>query len=243
VKRVLAILIGAACIAFVVWLGLQSSKDTNYVVWFGIASAFIAPLGMGLIGYGIAGSDRAAFTQLSKVPEIAKLVEKANSEEERVRFLELERQRLDEIVRFEAERLTLETRKISLEKDASRILRELEALDEQIKQLGLQLPEGIAVDQLSRLRERLQASQRGDVFFRFRHKHFAVKKDAISGWPYLGDSLYVFAKSLADLQGKLETRRFKRWQSQAVSKRKEPSINTTERSTERAPNLAPPADG
>jgi hypothetical protein len=71
-----------------VWLGLKTTSDAAFVVWFGLASAILAPTGIAMIGYAITGGQREVLQRLSKVPEIDKLISEAKTQEERIRLLE-----------------------------------------------------------------------------------------------------------------------------------------------------------
>ena len=85
--RALAALLALAALAGVVYLGILSGKHAKFVVWFGIASAIAAPLGLSLLAYAVFRGDREVIEGLSKVPEIARLISEAKTQEERIRLL------------------------------------------------------------------------------------------------------------------------------------------------------------
>ena len=52
-KRLIAVLFAIGLLAGTVYLGIRSGEDSKFVVWFGIASATAAPIGLALFGYAI----------------------------------------------------------------------------------------------------------------------------------------------------------------------------------------------
>jgi hypothetical protein len=99
-----------ALLAGVVYLGVRSGTDPRFVVWFGIASAIAAPVGLSLFGFAFRGSDAELVERLAKVPEIERLVAEAKTQEEKVRLLEEERARLLDVIRTEARRQAIQDR-------------------------------------------------------------------------------------------------------------------------------------
>ena len=73
-----------------VYLGFQSLKDNRFVIWFGIASATAAPVGLNLFTYAFSRTDREIIQQLAKVPEIERLIQQAKTQEEKIQVLEAE---------------------------------------------------------------------------------------------------------------------------------------------------------
>jgi len=104
IKKLIAVLFAISLLAGTIYLGIRSGEDSKFVVWFGIASAIAAPVGLASLGYAIGSSDGELIQRLAKVPEIEKLVEQAKTQEDKLRVLEAERARLAEIVRFESRR-------------------------------------------------------------------------------------------------------------------------------------------
>src|SRR3954447_3501563 len=112
VLRIAAPVVGVALLGLVVWLGVRSGDDSRYIVWFGLASAILAPIGLTFISRAFRRKDDQVLRELSSVPEIQELIARADTEQERLQLLEQERQRLAEIVRVEARRQTLEERRV-----------------------------------------------------------------------------------------------------------------------------------
>jgi len=79
IRKIISLLIATVLISGTVYLGIQSGKDNRFVIWFGIASAIAAPVGIGLFTYAFRGSDREIIQQLAKVPEIERLIEPAKT--------------------------------------------------------------------------------------------------------------------------------------------------------------------
>lgn len=183
VKRIIAFLLGLVLLAAVIWLGLQATSSQVYVVWFGLASAILAPTGVALIGYTLTGGQRETLQRLSKVPEIDKLISEAKTQEERIRLLEEERSRLLEAVRIETRRQTLITKKAALEEDGARILGELQAVERELNNLELDIEASTVKEEIKNLNERLEAHRRGDPVFRLGETYVRLNRDLIRGFP------------------------------------------------------------
>src|SRR5690606_18307120 len=115
---------GIIFIASVVYLGYLTVSNPGLVPWFGIASAVLAPSGFALIGSALSSGDRLAIRRRSKVPEIQELIEKATTQEEKLKALQAERADLLQVIEYEAQTQALQSRRSSFESDAVRILNE-----------------------------------------------------------------------------------------------------------------------
>ena len=200
-KRLIAVLFAIGLLAGTVYLGIRSGEDSKFVVWFGIASATAAPIGLALFGYAISSSDGELIQRLAKVPEIEKLVEQAKTQEDKLRVLEAERTRLAEIVRFESRRQTALDRIDSLEHDAVRILGELDCLEDELILLDEQIGESAASDEIRRLRERVKAKEDGDVILRIGRRMYRIDRDIIKALPFgLGNPLLAYFRIAENLE-------------------------------------------
>jgi hypothetical protein len=180
-KRLLAGLLGIAFIAGVVYLGFLSGRDPAFVIWFGIASAVLAPIGLALAGYAMTPGNQDVIQRLARVPEIERLVEEAKTAEERVRLLEAERARLIDVVQLESRRRAIKDRKESLERDAVRALDELRALDEEERTLGEKIQASPVQEAIQQLHERVKARQSGDPVLRIGSRSYRIHRDLILG--------------------------------------------------------------
>src|SRR5947209_15205379 len=99
-KKIGAILLGVVLVTVVICLGYESIQDgasTLFILGFGLASAFLAPLGLSAFTYALPIKDEQAETlkQLAKIPRIEELYEQAETQEEKIRILREERANLD----------------------------------------------------------------------------------------------------------------------------------------------------
>lgn len=200
-KRILAGVIGLGLGAAVVYVGLQSSGNTGaIVVWFGLAAAFLAPLGLSLLGYAVIGSDRSVIRRLANVPEIQQLVNRAHTEQERLDALQRLRDNLDRFIEFEAHRRSLEDRRAAAEGTAIQSLRELKNIERQASELHLELPEGQNAQEVRELQERLAAELRGDVVLNFAGRAVVVRGRILDHLPFYSGFFRAGLEELARLQ-------------------------------------------
>jgi predicted XRE-type DNA-binding protein len=201
IRKIISALIATGLVTGTVYLGIQSGKDNRFVVWFGIASATAAPVGLALFGYAISRSDDEIIQRLSKVPEIERLIEQAKTQEEKIQVLEVERSRLAEIVKIESRRQAALDRIDSLERDAVRILAELENLDRELILIDQQVGESAISEEIRRLRERVKAREDGDVILRIGSRVYSIDRDIIKALPFgLGNPLIAYFRIAAKLE-------------------------------------------
>lgn len=162
-KRLLLLIFGAALLSGVVYLGFLSSSNSAFLVWFGIASAICAPAGIAAIGAAFKPANNEILERLAKVPEIEKLINEAKSQEEKIRALETERQQLSELVKFESLRQSLLARREIIEKESVRQLKTLDDIDEELKQLDIQIETSGLSEQIEALRNRVKLQDRDSI--------------------------------------------------------------------------------
>lgn len=193
IRRLLSIVLGLALVTVVVWLGFQARNDQAFVLWFGLAAAILAPTGIASIAYALRAGDREVLKQLARVPEIERLIEAAKSQEEKVRLLQQEREQLLATVQLEARREALLHQKGGLEKEAVRILDDLEIVERELATVSEEIQASPAVEAIVRLREKMHAIRRGDMVFRIGKQYFTLDRDLVlslplgrAPWWYLG---------------------------------------------------------
>lgn len=122
----------------VVFLGIKSAENNVFVVPFGLACALIAPIGISCISsvFNIGNND--TLKKLLKVPQIDELIQKAETQEEKIKLLEDERKQLSNIVKYETFKYAALERRKYLENEAKSILNEYEKVEKEIQQLNLE---------------------------------------------------------------------------------------------------------
>ena len=200
-QRFGAAILASMLLAGVVYLGVLSGRDNRLVVWFGIASAIIAPVGLALFGYALARSDGELIQRLAKVPEIERLVAEARTQEEKVRVLAAEESRLLEVIRLESRRQAGRDRIESLERDGLRIVQELDGLAEEMRLIDASVGESIASKEIERLRQRVRARERGDVTLRLGTRTYRIDRDITKALPIgLGNITLAYFRLFERLQ-------------------------------------------
>lgn len=163
IKKLCLAGVGTLLLGSVVVLGVFASRDPSYVIWFGLAAAILAPLAFVLFGQVLKGDDRELLAQLSKVPQVRELMKKAKSEEDCIRILENERQRLDETIRVEARRQMLAESRAQLEKELEDKIKQYDATISELRNLDQQIAISPICQELQRIRERLSERKKGRV--------------------------------------------------------------------------------
>lgn len=133
-KRIISAVLGIILIGIVVFLGVKSGDDSWFVVPFGITSALIAPLGISALGYSIRKED-PTLKKLALVPEIDSLIEKAETEAEKIKRLKREKNELLNYIQNETKRIALVERKKILETEIQRISDEYQKVKLELAQI------------------------------------------------------------------------------------------------------------
>lgn len=205
-KSIILIFIGIVLIGFDVWLYLKAQSEGGiFVLFFGIGSAIVVPVGVWLISYALGEKHREAIKKLAKVPEIGELVARAETQEQKIKVLTEEYEKLQKTIHSESERLALITRKHDLEKNAKRILKELDIIESEIESFDESI-EGVPANEVRKLRERVQAKQRGDVVIRIGRFQFIIEREQIVNTPVFGYWLYLLLKFVQDLDNWVRSR-------------------------------------
>jgi hypothetical protein len=204
-KKIFFPLLGLLLLAIVVWLGINSAKDSSFIVWFGLSSAILAPLALASIGYAFKPDERKIYQDLSKVAKIAQideLIEKAQTLEEKVELLKQERAHLTDIVKVEARRQMLVNSKKLLEKEIERISKEYSAIEEEIKLLDIRIEDSPAREELERIRKKIKQRKKGDIaVIRFGKREFSFDLHYDLLFP-LGGMVSLILKLIEFLQNK-----------------------------------------
>ncbi|MCE5182857.1 MAG: hypothetical protein LLG15_13795 [Betaproteobacteria bacterium] len=197
-KRLSLLILGAALLAGVVYLGFLSGSNSTLLVWFGIASAIGAPAGIAAIGAAFKPENNEILERLAKVPEIEKLINEAKSQEEKVRALEAERQQLSELVKFESLRQSLLARREIIEEESVRQLKVLDDIDEELKQLDIQVEASGLSEQIEVLRNRVKLQDRDSITLFLAGRRHVINVRGLRTNP-LGETILGYLMLLQEL--------------------------------------------
>lgn len=137
-NKIFLLLIGIGLIVSVIFLGIKSAENNAFVAPFGLACALIAPVGISCITSVFNVGSNETLKKLLKVPQIDELIQKAETQEEKIKLLEDERKQLSNIVKYETLKYAAFERRKHLEAEAENILKEYEKVEREIQQLNLE---------------------------------------------------------------------------------------------------------
>ena len=109
-KRVISAILGVILIGIVIFLGIKTEDGNIYIILFGLSSALVAPVGISALGYSIRKEDKT-LKKLAMVPEIDNLIERAETEQEKIKRLKREKNELLNYIRNDTKRIALVERK------------------------------------------------------------------------------------------------------------------------------------
>lgn len=194
-KTFFLVLFGLGLIGSDVWLYYRAETNGGiFLLLFGIGSAIAVPLGVGLITYALGEKQREAIRKLTSIPEIGELIEKADTQEQKIAILRKEYDKLQATIQSESVRLSLKTRKDDLEKDANRIFEELDYIEGELTHFSEDEIAGVPTAEVNKLRERIRAKRKGDIVIRIGKSQFVFEREQILHTPVFGYGLYMMLK-------------------------------------------------
>lgn len=98
--RILIFILGAGIVAFLIFLGIYTTNNTDFVIWFGLITAFLAPIAFEALKSSIIYQKE--IKNLLKITEIEELMQKATTLDEKVQTLRIQQQNLNEIINLES---------------------------------------------------------------------------------------------------------------------------------------------
>jgi hypothetical protein len=197
IKNFILFTLAALLLALVVLSGMKTlQQDARWLLVFGLACAFLAPVGLEILKHLFTmrerDRERLKIEKLYKVGDINELINEAETMEEKVRLLNEERRNLGEIIRIEANRQALLQRREMLASEASRILNDYQTLETEFNNINLDIASEEIMDELENLKERLSARKKNLVIFFWGHRQYIVDSEEYVG--YLPYGMVTFLK-------------------------------------------------
>lgn len=209
-KKFFFFIIGIVLIAVVIYLGIRTSQDTTFVVWFGLASAILAPIAFALIGHGFRADELQFFQELAKVPKIDNLIKEAKTQEEKIALLEQERNNLNEIIQVEARRQTLLSSIDNIQHEITRVLKHYNAVIDELTRIDIKIEESPAVQEMKLIQKRIEERRRGKIIIlKFRKREFIIHEKRFSN-NLINEFLLIVLKILEDMQIKFYNKKSKK---------------------------------
>jgi len=198
-SKIILILLGLFSFFIVIYLGIQASTNSAYVIWFGLSSALLAPAGFTLITLAFRNNNDKLLQQLSKVPEISVLIEKAQTQEEKIKALELERQSLEDAIRYETLRSILVEKKSNFEIEAKKLLINLDNIEDKLSKLDIEIEKAEHPEIIQKLREKIRLREQNNIIINLFDKDIIINVEKIRLIPFIGEFVVAYLKLIQDV--------------------------------------------
>lgn len=198
-SKIILILLGLLSFFIVIYLGIQASDNSFYVIWFGLSSALLAPAGFTLITLAFRNNNDKLLQQLSKVPEISVLIEKAQTQEEKIKALELERKSLEDAIKYETLRSVLIEKKNNYELEAEKILMQLDDIEHKLSKLDIEIERAEHPEIIQKLREKIRFREQNNIVINLFDRDIIINLEKIRATPFIGDFVVAYLKLLQDM--------------------------------------------
>jgi hypothetical protein len=198
-SKIILILLGLFSFFIVIYLGIQASTNSAYVIWFGLSSALLAPAGFTLITLAFRNNNDKLLQQLSKVPEISVLIEKAQTQEEKIKALELERQSLEDTIRYETLRSILVEKKSNFEIEAEKLLINLDNIEYKLSKLDIEIEKVEHPEIIQKLREKIRLREQNNIIINLFDRDIIINVEKIRLIPFIGEFAVAYLKLIQDV--------------------------------------------
>lgn len=189
-------LIGLILLALIIYAGFYTTNHAGLVIWFGVLTAIAAPLAFEFLFFPFKSKDNDLVQKLSRVPEIEKLINKARTQEAKVKILEQQKLDLDTLISFESQRRTLLAERAIYVLQGEKALEELERINVNLDILTKnkhKMPD--SMKSLLVLIEKIETS---DIAYNFFGKRMVLKKKYVEFLPWYGNLLFEATKSISN---------------------------------------------
>jgi hypothetical protein len=197
--KIILILLGLLSFFIVIYLGILSSSNSVYVIWFGLSSALLAPAGFTLITLAFRNNNDKLLQELSKVPEISVLIEKAQTQEERIKALELERKSLEDTIKYETLRSVLIEKKNNYEIEAEKLLFQLDDIEHKLLKLDIEIEGTEYPEIVQKLREKIRLREQNNIVINLFDRDIVINIGKIRAIPFFGDFAVAYLKLIQDI--------------------------------------------
>ena len=198
-NKFLLILSGLLLFGVVVYLGIEASTKATFVIWFGLSSALLAPAGFTLITLAFRNNNDKLLQQLSKVPEISVLIEKAHTQEERIQALEIERASLEDAIKYETFRSILLEKKNTFEIEAEKLIINLDDVENKLSKLDIEIENTQNSEVIQNLRIKLRAREQNNIIINLFDKEIIINVEKIRRIPLVGEFTIAYLKLFQDI--------------------------------------------
>lgn len=191
--KILSFISGLLLVGLITYFGYYTASHSSFVIWFGVITAIIAPLAFEFILYPFRSKDKQLIKELSKVPQIEKLIKEASDNESKIKLLEQQKLDLDKLISYESKRRTLLAERNLYVIQGEEALRGIEKSNQNLTLLlseKQQLPES-----LKSLQQEIENIESTDLAYTINGKKYVIKKKYFEFFPYYGNAVYEIFKA------------------------------------------------
>lgn len=135
------------------------------LVWFGLACAILVPSALSSFGYAFKKEE--GIEELKKKIERERLINEAETLEEKIKLLGKEKSHLNDIIKAESRRLMLLNRRESLDREVERISNEYKIIGKELLNSDEKVADSPAQQELQKIRKELSKRKEKEFPFYF----------------------------------------------------------------------------
>ena len=191
------------------------TKGTISINIYTLAVTFSIALAISFFQVGRSIKTESTINELSKVPHIKKLIVEAKTEEEKIKVLEEEKEKLVEHIEIESKRMFLIKRLEDLDerlKDGYKLLtpllNEIDVLENELKHINDSYSSSITLKEIEKIRDRIEAKREGILFLKFGKKEYEINTEYLNFFPsFLREFIIAYIKLLNKISNKAKRKK------------------------------------
>jgi hypothetical protein len=202
--KIISFIFGLVLIGVIIYFGFYTSTNPTFGIWFGVITAILAPLSFELLFTPFKSKDKTVLKELSKVPQIEKLIKEANDNESKIKLLEQQRIELDKLISFESRRRTLIAERNIYVLQGEVVLKNLTEINENLELLTSEL-QALPVT-LQLLQKEIKKYGFNDIILTLFGKKYIFKKSNFDTFPIYGQLFFMLIKEFAKLDNIIKSK-------------------------------------
>lgn len=133
----------------------------------------------------------STINELSKVPQIEKMVDEAKTIEDKIKVLEGEKEKILEHIEIESKRMFLIKQLENLDERLKDGLNEIDILEKELKQINESYSSSISIKEIEKIRDRIEAKKEGKLFLKIGKKEYEIATEYLILFPHFLRELII----------------------------------------------------
>lgn len=213
ILKIISYVLALLLLILVVILHYLVTKGKISIDVYTLGIAISIPFAILFLQFGRSIKAESTINELSKVPQIEKMIDEAKTKEEKIKVLEEEKEKLLEYIEIESKRMFLIKRLEDIDerlKDGYKplipLLNEIDILENELKQINDSYSSSISLKEIAKIRDRIEAKREGKLFLKIGKREFEINTKILGAF-IDPDIIIAFSKQLNTISNILKRKK------------------------------------